>query len=185
MSGRREYIADSAVPDRYSGAVSPDGSEYFVLNEGTFPFQNKGKTVANHRFEQLKLLMRQISKRLPSGLGIVAYRIDQRAVIRFTADSKLRSLYLRSEVATPLCASLVAFFRVRAALESRPDVIAQFRVAQRLELFVQTRFTNIPAQYARLHSVLAEIEKVATDSGGDRQPNKSWSGARESLSQLD
>ena len=145
----------------YSGAQS-NGSEYFVLNKGRSLFPNKGKRVADDRFEELKSRTLEVKKALPSGLDVVAYRIGKRAVIRFTADAELRSLYLNSEAGkrhrNPL---LATFFDVKKTLERRPSVCTQFRIEQRLELLVQPKFTYIGEEYSRLHSILKKLEKFA------------------------
>lgn len=156
----------------YSGAIS-GGCEYFVLNKGTPPLPRKGKKVVDVRFEQLKLRTRDISNQLPAGLAVVPYRIGQRAIIRFTADSKLRSSYLRSPIGATYSGQLATFFRVADVLVARSDVIAKSFIGQRLELFLQPRFndSNIPAEYTVSHAVLSEIEKLATDASGDRRPN--------------
>jgi hypothetical protein len=96
----------------------------------------------------------------------MAYRIGGRAVIRFTADSHLRSLYLRSRAASADLRELAGFFRVKAALEACSDVVAQFSIGQRLDLFVQPKLSKLSGvdHYDILQSVLVKIERLAINT---------------------
>jgi len=148
----------------YSGAVSGNKQEYFVLNDGILPFMKKGQAQPYPRFEKLQEQTQQTRERLLSGLDVTAYRIGEHAVVRFSADSRLRTSYLCSHPQDRQSTELNAFFRVRETLENRPAVVARFSIEQRLDLFLQPKAgkADITGEYAILHSALKQIQKLAS-----------------------
>jgi len=143
----------------YSGARSIHGGEYFVLGEGTAPFNRRGKRASNESFEQLERHAREISEQLLPGLGITSYQVGGRAILRFTAGSLLRDKHLRAVHGSRPPEAVEAFFRVEASLVGSPDLFVRSFMGQRLEIFLQAKAED--CSFTALHEALAQIHRQA------------------------
>jgi hypothetical protein len=164
-----KYLEEQGASPRlvvYSGAVSADGRQYFLMTDGVLPFQGRGAIRLPDGLAKLKDLRQQLTRALPDGLGLAIYSRVPGLVVRFMARSPLRTAYLKSRPEMSPTGSLASFLRVERTLVGRQGIVAERVIGQQLELRIDLTPNNEDEErfYERAQRLLSDIVQLAKES---------------------